>query len=228
MRKRHKVHLQSPSCHLEFCTTLHLPCPSIFITLISLSPKDNSCLFLFAQTDFSVLTYSELRSAFPLARHFSFLVLACLYGAIGSWGDMNNRFLKDKKTLKMEIRNLERVVLTPEYKSDVFQFNTYKEFILWFCSKLLCRTSWLVALNLKSNVCLCIGKHKICKLKGGRIQWRKVSEVVCTTPSLTDNLIHFSGLHTWCRDHYSACYFLAYYGRKLKLYKSINCTAFPL
>lgn len=79
---------------------------------------------------------------------------------------MNNRFLKDKETLKMEIGNLERAVLTPEYKSDIFQLNTYKEFILWFCSKLLCRTSWLVALNLKNNVYLCGGRYKLCRLTG--------------------------------------------------------------
>lgn len=73
----------------------------------------------------------------------------------------------------MEIRNLERAVLTPEYKSDLFQFNTYKEFIFCFCSKLLCRTSWLVALNLKNNVYLCIGRDKIFKLKGGKSSGEK-------------------------------------------------------
>lgn len=150
MRKKHQVHLLSLFCHLEFCITLLLP----------------SYLFPFAQTSFPVLTYSKFRSPFPLGRHFSSLVLVCLHGAISSWGNMNNRFLKDKKTLKMEIRNLERAVLTPEYKSDVFQFNTCKEFILCFCSKLLCRTSWLVAPNLKDNVYLCIGRYKICRLKG--------------------------------------------------------------
>lgn len=68
----------------------------------------------------------------------------------------------------MEIRDLERAVLTPEYKSDVFQFNTYKEFILCFCFKLLCRTSWLVALNLKNNVYPCMGRYKIYRLNGGK------------------------------------------------------------
>lgn len=81
---------------------------------------------------------------------------------------MNNRFLKDKKILKMEIRNLERDVLTPEYKSAVFQFNTYKEFILWFYFKLLCRTSWLVALSLKNNVYLCSGRYQLCRFTGGK------------------------------------------------------------
>lgn len=74
MRKKHQVHLQSPSCHLEFCIIFHLPCLSIFITLFSLSPKDNSCLFPFAQTSFSVPIYSKFRSPFPLGRHFSSLV----------------------------------------------------------------------------------------------------------------------------------------------------------
>lgn len=76
-------------------------------------------------------------------------------------------------TTTLELRNLETAALTPEYKSDVFQFNTGKEFIFCFSLKLLSRTSWRFlasCFNIKNNVYLCIGRYKIYILKGNPVE----------------------------------------------------------
>jgi len=73
----------------------------------------------------------------------------------------------------LELRNFERVALTPAYKSEIFQFNTWKELTLSFSFKLLSRISWRLlasCFNIKNNVYLCIGRYKIYRLKWGGIQ----------------------------------------------------------